>query len=95
MAQSAHHLASDAANRRPAGAGTASHRTRVVLVSRPLGLSVLALAATAIGVSLVLWAEAPTWKRSLLLGLTGAAAVLSKFTALGYLPAAAVLALLA
>ena len=45
--------------------------------------------------SLVLWAEAPTWKRSLLLGLTGAAAVLSKFTALGYLPAASVLALLA
>ena len=45
--------------------------------------------------SLVLWAEAPTWKRSLLLGLTGAAAVLSKFTALGYLPVAAFFAFIA
>jgi 4-amino-4-deoxy-L-arabinose transferase-like glycosyltransferase len=45
--------------------------------------------------SLVLWAEAPTWKRSLLLGVTAALAVLSKFTALGYLPVTAVLALVA
>lgn len=45
--------------------------------------------------SLVLWAEAPTWKRSVFLGLAGASAVLSKFTALRYFPAAAVLALLA
>ena len=45
--------------------------------------------------ALILWAESPTWKRSVLLGLAGASAVLSKFTALGYLPAAAVFALLA
>ena len=44
--------------------------------------------------SLVLWAEAPAWKHSLLLGLTTALAVLTRFTALGYLPAGAVLALL-
>jgi 4-amino-4-deoxy-L-arabinose transferase-like glycosyltransferase len=43
--------------------------------------------------SLVLWAGKPTWKLGLLLGLTTALAVLSKFTALGFLPAAAVLAL--
>ena len=45
--------------------------------------------------ALILWAESPTWKRSVLLGLAGASAVLCKFTALGYLPAAAVFALLA
>ncbi len=45
--------------------------------------------------SLVLWAEAPTWKRSVFLGLAGAASALSKFTALGFFPASAVLALLA
>ena len=45
--------------------------------------------------TLVLWAEEPTWKRSLFLGLAGAAAALSKFTALGFFPAGAVLALLA
>jgi hypothetical protein len=45
--------------------------------------------------SLVLWAEAPTWKRSVFLGLAGAAAALSKFTALGFFPAGALLALLA
>jgi hypothetical protein len=45
--------------------------------------------------ALILWAESPTWKRSVLLGLAGASAVLCKFTALGYLPAAAVVALLA
>jgi hypothetical protein len=44
--------------------------------------------------ALILWAESPGWKRSVLLGLAGASAVLCKFTALGYLPAAAVLALL-
>jgi Predicted membrane protein (DUF2127) len=58
MAQSAHHLASDAANRRPAGAWTASDRTPEVFVARPLSLSILALASAAIGVSLVLWAGA-------------------------------------
>ena len=44
--------------------------------------------------SLILWTEAPTWKRSLLLGVTAALATLTRFTALGYLPAAAVFALL-
>jgi hypothetical protein len=68
-----------------------------VLAHAGLATTDMALAAClgAAFFSLVLWAEAPTWKRSALLGLTGAAAVLSKFTALGYLPAAAVLALLA
>ena len=45
--------------------------------------------------ALILWAESPTWKRSVFLGLAGASAALSKFTALGYFPAATLLALLA
>ena len=59
MAQSAHDLASDAANR-PAAAGwtAAADGRRVVPVARPLSLSILALAAAAMGVSLVLWAGA-------------------------------------
>ena len=44
--------------------------------------------------TLVLWAESPTWKRSLLLGVTVGLAVLAKFTALLFLPSAAALALL-
>lgn len=40
-----------------------------------------------------LWAEKPTWLRSILLGLFTALACLSKFTALGYLPAAVFLGL--
>jgi hypothetical protein len=44
--------------------------------------------------ALIRWAEAPNYLRSLLLGLTAAMAALSKFTALGFLPAAAALALL-
>lgn len=59
MAQSAHQLASDAANRPPSGAWTAAAVGRhVVPITRPLGLSILALAAAAVGVSLVLWAGA-------------------------------------
>jgi hypothetical protein len=59
MAQSAHQLASDAANRPSAGAWTAAADGRpAVSVARPLSLSILALAAAAIGVSLVLWAGA-------------------------------------
>jgi hypothetical protein len=59
MAQSAHQLASDAANRPAAGGWTAAANGRhVVPVTRPLGLSILALAAAAVGVSLVLWAGA-------------------------------------
>jgi hypothetical protein len=45
--------------------------------------------------SLVLWTEAPTWKRSVFLGLAGAAAALTKFTALAFFPVSAALALLA
>ena len=41
--------------------------------------------------ALLVWAEAPTWQHSVLLGATTALAVVSKFTALGYLPAAAAL----
>src|SRR5258708_1029388 len=44
--------------------------------------------------SLVLWAGAPTWKRSVFLGLAGAPPALSKSPALGFFPASAVLALL-
>jgi 4-amino-4-deoxy-L-arabinose transferase-like glycosyltransferase len=44
---------------------------------------------------LLLWAESPTWKRSVLLGVATAFALLTKFTALGYFPAAAVFALVA
>lgn len=46
-------------------------------------------------VTLLVWAETPSWKNALLLGLTSALAALSKFTSLGYLPAAALLALAA
>jgi 4-amino-4-deoxy-L-arabinose transferase-like glycosyltransferase len=45
--------------------------------------------------SLLLWAQQPTWKHSLLLGFTTALAVVSKFTALGFFPAAAIFALMA
>ena len=45
--------------------------------------------------ALLLWAEEPTWKHSLLLGIATAFAVVSKFTALGFLPAATLFALLA
>jgi hypothetical protein len=41
------------------------------------------------------WAESPTWPRALLFGVATAAAVLTKFTALGYFPATAALALAA
>lgn len=44
--------------------------------------------------SLIRWAESPNWKRGALLGVTTAVAVLAKFTALLYLPAAATLAVL-
>ncbi|MGD0775406.1 MAG: glycosyltransferase family 39 protein [Candidatus Solibacter sp.] len=45
--------------------------------------------------ALLLWAEEPTWPHSLLLGAATALAVVSKFTALGFLPAAAFFAFLA
>jgi hypothetical protein len=46
-------------------------------------------------VALLRWAGTPSWKRALVLGLTSALAALAKFTSLGYLPAAALLALMA
>jgi len=45
--------------------------------------------------ALLLWAEEPTWRHSLLFGATTALAVASKFTALAFLPAAAMFAFLA
>ena len=50
---------------------------------------------TAAFFALLLWAETPTWKYSVLLGVATAFALLTKFTTLGYFPAAAVFALLA
>ncbi len=50
---------------------------------------------TAAFFTLLLWAETPTWKHSVLLGVASAFALLTKFTALGYLPAAAFFALIA
>src|SRR5262249_17422837 len=44
---------------------------------------------------LILWTESPTWQRAVPLGLATAAAVLTKFTALGYLPITAAFALAA
>ena len=44
--------------------------------------------------ALILWAESPGWRRGALLGAAAALAALSKFTALLYLPAAALFALL-
>ena len=45
--------------------------------------------------ALLLWAEEPTWVHSVLLGVTVTLAVVSKFTALGFFPAAALFALIA
>lgn len=45
--------------------------------------------------AMLLWAETPSWRNSVVFGLSVALAVLSKFTALGFFPAAAVLALAA
>jgi hypothetical protein len=42
--------------------------------------------------ALLLWAESPSWPRAVLLGCATASAVLSKFSVLGYFPAAAVFA---
>src|SRR5947199_143791 len=50
---------------------------------------------TAAFFALLLWAETPTWRLSVLLGVATAFALLTKFTTLGYFPAAAFFALLA
>lgn len=67
-----------------------------VLAHAGLACTDMALAAClgAAFLSLVLWAESPSWQRSALLGVAAALAALSKFTALLYLPAAATMALL-
>lgn len=49
---------------------------------------------TAAFYALVSWAESPTWKSGALLGVSAAAAALSKFTALPFFPCAAALALI-
>ena len=67
-----------------------------VLAHAGLATTDMALAAClgAAFYSLLLWAETPDWKHGLLLGVATASAALSKFTALGFLPAAAALALI-
>ena len=65
------------------------------LADAGLATTDMALGATvgAAFLAAILWAQKPTVLRAILLGLCGALACLSKFTALGYLPAAGVLAL--
>jgi hypothetical protein len=66
-----------------------------VLAHAGVGCTDMALTATlgAAFYALVLWAQDPTWKRTVLLGVAVAVAILSRFTALGYLTASAVFAL--
>lgn len=70
--------------------------TPQVLADGGLATTDMALAAClgAAFLALLLWAESPTWGRSAILGAACALAALSKFTALGFLPAAAALAAL-
>jgi MFS family permease len=65
-----------------------------MLADAGLATTDMALGATlgAAFFAAILWAERPTWSRALLMGLFTALACLSKFTALGYLPFAACLA---
>src|SRR5207247_4785523 len=67
-----------------------------VLAHGGMACTDMALAAClgAAFLALMVWAEEPTSRHGLLLGLCAAMAGLSKYTALGYLPAAAGLALL-
>ena len=67
-----------------------------VLAHAGLATTDMALAAClgAAFYSLLLWAETHSWKYGLLLGVATAFAALSKFTTLGFLPAAALLALI-
>jgi 4-amino-4-deoxy-L-arabinose transferase-like glycosyltransferase len=68
-----------------------------VLAHAGLATTDMALAAClpAAFFALLLWAEQPTWKHSILLGAAAALAAVGKFTALGFLPAAALFAFLA
>ena len=45
--------------------------------------------------AMLLWVEEPTWKHSILFGLATGLAVTTKFTSLGYFPAATIFALIA
>lgn len=67
-----------------------------VLADAGVATTDFALAATmgAAFVSGIAWAEKPTWFRSLLFGCFTGLAILSKFTAIGYLPAALFLSLI-
>lgn len=69
----------------------------IVLAHAGLATTDMGLTAglTAAFFALLLWAETPTWKHSVLLGAATAFALLTKFTTLGYFPAAAIFALLA
>ena len=58
MAQSARHLASDSLSRPSAGVWSAPTRRTADPPARPLGLSILALTAAAIGAAQLLWAGA-------------------------------------
>jgi hypothetical protein len=66
-----------------------------MLADGALATTDMALGATvgAAFLAAIRWAERPTWRRALLLGLCTALACLSKFSALGYLPASLCLAL--
>ena len=66
-----------------------------VLAHAGVACTDMALAAClgAAFLALIQWAEKPTWQRTVLLGAAVAAAVLSRFTAMGYLGCAAVLAI--
>jgi len=67
-----------------------------VLAHAGLACTDMALAAS-VGVAFLAaigWARTPTWQNGLLLGAASAMAALSKFTSIGYLPAAAAFALL-
>jgi hypothetical protein len=68
-----------------------------VLAHGSVGCTDMALTATlgAAFYALVLWAKDPTWKRTIILSAAVAAAILSRFTAMGYLAAGAVFALAA
>jgi hypothetical protein len=65
-----------------------------VLAHAGLATTDMALAATVAAAffALLVWCESPTTPHAFLLGVTSASAALSKFTSLGYLPAAAIAA---
>jgi hypothetical protein len=68
-----------------------------VLAHAGLGTTDMAVTAFlgAAFVALLAWCESPGWKRSVLFGVAGALAILSKFSSLAFFPAAAAAALAA